>query len=176
MRFATVFTLASGIASGIATTNPPTSYDSYLLNVRLTVPPCYDDCAAQVAEAGGLQGCLATDVKCLCDSPTYVSEATTCIENTCVGADLGEAILVGETVCQEAGATGTGTFSAIGATATPASGSVPATIPGLTTATPTTGSTPATLSGLTKAAAAVHDANVNSFISLAALGLLTLII
>ena len=54
---------------------------------------------ATVAESGGTSPCSSTDIKCLCDNPTYVSETTTCIENTCKGSDLGDAISIGISVC-----------------------------------------------------------------------------
>ena len=55
-----------------------------------------------MAEAD-ISGCTnAADVKCLCDNPTYVSETIKCIQETCQGADLGNAIAIGQTVCLEA--------------------------------------------------------------------------
>lgn len=52
-----------------------------------------------MAEAG-FDGCIsATDTKCLCNNPTFVSETSICVEETCQGADLESAISIGESVC-----------------------------------------------------------------------------
>jgi hypothetical protein len=51
---------------------------------------------------GSIQGCDATDDKCLCDDTTYVSGITSCFEDTCKGADLANAMAYSELVCQVA--------------------------------------------------------------------------
>lgn len=52
-----------------------------------------------MAEAD-ISGCSSSaDTKCLCDDSTYVSETVKCLEETCQGADLGNAIAVGESIC-----------------------------------------------------------------------------
>ena len=57
---------------------------------------CYNTC---VSEAD-IRGCTsAADTKCLCSDTTFVSEALKCIQEICKGADLGDAISIGESVC-----------------------------------------------------------------------------
>ena len=48
-------------------------------------------------------GCpSATAIACLCNDKTYLSQVEKCVQATCQGANLADAVSIGQTVCLEA--------------------------------------------------------------------------
>ncbi|KAF8237630.1 hypothetical protein L208DRAFT_1246381, partial [Tricholoma matsutake] len=59
-------------------------------------------CAASCIANANLQGCAATNNTCLCTNQAFVNGTTTCIEASCTGSDLTNAIAASQTLCAAA--------------------------------------------------------------------------
>lgn len=63
------------------------------------------ECALTCIASANLAGCSSTDNKCLCTSQAFISSTTTCIESTCQGDDLQNAIAFAQQTCEAVGVT-----------------------------------------------------------------------
>ncbi|KAF8801214.1 hypothetical protein BYT27DRAFT_7226963 [Phlegmacium glaucopus] len=158
MHFATVFTLAAAVVSTSAS-----------LVARQSLP----DCAASCLLNANLNGCIVSDTHCLCTNQVFVSSTTQCIETSCSGSDLQNALSYSQALCAAVGVT----LSNTAAASTSTTASAATTVSAATTASSGSASSGSASSGSasatpSKAAAAAHGAN--TFVGLAAVGLVAL--
>ncbi|KAL5520867.1 hypothetical protein ACEPAF_2870 [Sanghuangporus sanghuang] len=97
-------------------------FASATLYQRQTVPQCALTCIADA----DLGDCSATDNACLCNNQQFVSSTSSCIQSSCSGDDLQNAIEFAQETCESVGVTLTDT-SAGSATGSATSGGASAT-------------------------------------------------
>jgi CFEM-containing surface protein len=71
-------------------------YVPYILSQN--VPTCALTCISNA----NLGDCAQTDNACLCKNQQFIASTTTCIESTCTGSDLQEAIEFVQAICAAA--------------------------------------------------------------------------
>ncbi|KAL5497784.1 hypothetical protein ACEPAH_2715 [Sanghuangporus vaninii] len=125
-------------------------FASATLYQRQTVPQCALTCIANA----DLGGCSATDNNCLCNNQQFVSSTASCIQSSCSGDDLQNAIAFAQQTCETVGVTLTET-SAGSATGSATSGSASATTtsPSSSGSASASASSPSSTSGARQTAA-----------------------
>ncbi|KAL5478523.1 hypothetical protein ACEPAI_2707 [Sanghuangporus weigelae] len=133
-------------------------FASASLYQRQTVPQCALTCIANA----DLGGCSATDNNCLCNNPQFVSSTASCIESSCTGDDLNNAIGFAQQTCEAVGVTLTDTSAGSATGSATSSGA---------SATTTSPSSSGSASGSASSPSSTSGARQTSVPILAAVGL-----